>query len=160
MHLEVAVAGDPQDAEHLDRISIEIAAGHRQQLALRQHEAGVEQRLIGLRFDRRRAERRAQDRRFQNARQAGNVSGIQEVVAHEPLDAVLFAVPCVTLASAHDRLHVERQPIFRAARHVMQVEPHCPLRNSQARRPWRASCCVRMPPEISSSSPIVCVSKT
>ena len=105
---------------------IEIAAADRQQLALGQDEAGFEQRRVGLRRDRRRAKRRAQDARLQNARQPHHLARGQEIVAHETLDAVLPAVARVAHARADHRLEVEGQPLLGAAGDVVQVEPHGP----------------------------------
>ena len=157
MQFQAAVARHLQDAQHLDRLGIEIAAGHRQQLALRQHEAGVEQRLIGFRLDRRRAQRGAQDRRLQDAGQAHHLARGEEVVAHETLDAVLPAVPRIAHARADHRLHVEGQAFLGAAGDVVQMEPHGPEEFPGAAAVpglrW-----VRMPPT-SASSPIVWVPK-
>ena len=86
----------------------------------------LQQRLVGLGGDRRRAERRAQDGRLQDARQAGDLARGQEVVAHETLDAVLAAVAGVAHARADDRLQVEGQPLLGAAGDVVQMEPHGP----------------------------------
>ena len=47
-------------------------------------------------------------------------------MAHKALNAILAAVPGVTHASAHDRLQVEGQSLFRPARHVVQMEAHGP----------------------------------
>ena len=48
MQLQPAVARDLQDAQHLDRLGVELAALGAQQHAVGQHEAGVEQRGVGL----------------------------------------------------------------------------------------------------------------
>ena len=126
MQFQIAVARHLQDAQHLERLGVEVAARHRQQLALGQHEAALQQRLVGLRRDRRRAERLAQDARLQDARQAGDLARGQEIVPHETFDAVLAAVPRVAHARADHRLQVERQPLLGAAGDVVQMEPHGP----------------------------------
>ena len=124
-------------------------------LPLGQHEAAFQQRRVGLRRDRRRPERLAQDARLQNARQPRDLARGQEIVAHETFDAVLPAVARVAHARADHRLQIERQPLLGAAGDVVQMEPHRPqelpgaaamfrLRLASARRrhrpvrPWSA----------------------
>ena len=122
----VAIARHLQHAEHLHRLGIEVAARHRQQLALGQHEAAFEQRLVGFRRDGRRPERLAQDGGLQDAGQPGDLARRQEVVAHETFDAVLAAVAGIAHAGADDGLEVEGQALLGAAGDVVQVEPHGP----------------------------------
>ena len=155
MQFQIAVARDLQDAQHLQRLGVEVAPRHRQQLALGQHEPAFQQRLVGLRRDRRRTQRLAQNARLQDARQAGDLARGQEIVAHETFDAVLAAVPRVAHARADHRLEVERQPLLGAAGDVVQMEAHGPqefpgaaamlrlgLRRARRRhrrvRPWSA----------------------
>ena len=126
MQFQIAVARDLQDAQHLQRLGVEVAARHRQQLALGQHEPAFQQRLVGLRRDRRRTQRLAQNARLQDAGQAGDLARGQEIVAHETFDAILAAVPGVAHARADHRLEIERQPLLGAAGDVVQMKPHGP----------------------------------
>ena len=160
MQFQIAVARHLQDAQHLHRLVVEIAPGDRQQLALGQHEAGLQQRLVGLRRDRRRAERRAQDRRLQHAGQAGDLARGQEIVAHEAFDAVLPAVARVAHARADHRLQVEGQPLLGAAGDVVQVEAHGPQELPGAAAMLAPPAGVRHAADDRRSSPIVWVSNT
>ena len=55
-----------------------------------------------------------------------HVTGIEEVMPHEPLNAILLAMPRVPHPRAHDGLQIKRQPLFRAPRDIAQVKPHRP----------------------------------
>ena len=126
MQFQIAVARHLQDAQHLQRLRVEVAPRHRQQLTIGQHEAAFQQRLVGLRRDRRRTERLAQNAGLQDAGQAGDLARGQEIVAHETFDAVLAAVPRVAHARADHRLEIEGQPLLGAAGDVVQMEAHGP----------------------------------
>ena len=126
MQFQVPVARHAQDAQHLDRLDVEPPTGQRQQLAFRQHEAGGDQRLVGLGLDRRWPQCGPQDGGFQDAGQTGNLARVQEEMAHETLHPVLAAAPCVAHPGTDHRLQIERQPLFGTPRHVMQVEPDGP----------------------------------
>ena len=78
MQFQIAVARHLQDAQHLQRLAIEVAARHRHQLPFSQHEAALQQGRVGLRRDRRRPERLAQDRRLQDTRQARDLARGEE----------------------------------------------------------------------------------
>ena len=132
-----AIARHLQNAQHLHRLVLERTIGGGHQQALHQHEAQIQQRLVGFRRQRRWAECSARDRRFQHPGQPHHRARGQEVVAHEALHPILTAVAGIADARADHRLHVKRQPILGAAGDVVQVEAHGP---EEIPRPSRSAC--------------------
>ena len=126
MQVQGPVARNLEDAQHQDGTGLEINAWRTKQLAVRQHKALVRQRRIGFSLERRGTQSGAHDGRLQHGGDARDLPRRQEIMAHEPLNAILPAVPGVAHAGTDDGLQVERQPVLCPARHVMQVEPHGP----------------------------------
>ena len=126
MQLQVPVACGLQDPQHVERLALEIPARRGHQLAVGQKEALFEQRAVGLRLRRRRPEGGADQRRLEHGGDLRDLARGQEVVAHEPLDAVLPAMPGVSHAGADHGLQIEGQPVFGAAGDVVQMEAHRP----------------------------------
>ena len=120
------VPRDLQHAQHLQRLGVEITPGRRQQLAVRQHEALLQQGGVGLFLQRGWAQRGAHDRRLQHGGDARHLPRGQEVMAHEALHPVLPSVARVAHAGADHRLQVEGQPVLRTAGDRVEVAAHRP----------------------------------
>ena len=126
VQLQRSVSRHLENAQHGDRTVPELAARRGHQLALRQHEALLQQRRIGRGRQRRRPKGRAHHGGFQHGGEPGDLPCGEEIVPHEPLDAVLPAVPGVAHAGADHRLQVEGQAILGAAGDIVQMEAHGP----------------------------------
>ncbi len=126
MQFQATIAGNLQDAQGLQRLGLELAALRRQQHAVGEYEARRGDRLVRAFRHRRRAERRANQHRFQDPREPQHLARGQKIVPHEPLDPVLAAVARVAHARADHRLEVESQPLLGAVGDVVQVKAESP----------------------------------
>ena len=159
MKREIPVPCDFQDAEHLDRLDVEVPLRHRQQLAVSQHEAFSEQCLIGLGRDRGRTQRVPQERGFKHMGQPDHIPGVEKIMPHETFNAAaLPAMGRITHPRTDDGLQIEGQPFLGACRDIVKVKTDGPQKFPGPFGVSRFR--LRQDPPTSASSPIVDVPYT
>ncbi len=132
MHIEIALIGDLEETQQIDRIVERFGALDVEAIALgakaRWIEANGAPRRIGAARDPfwRRLGLIGFELGAQSARELAHLFGDEKVALHEALNALLLAAFAVAQAHSHLRLQIERDALFRPARQVVKVAAHGP----------------------------------